>query len=78
MNGNATSCVFNLQTGSTLTLEKGIVIEIHYPKANANNIRVFEKNGELFNPNVSGLTIENDTANGLMRVTVTETVTIQA
>ena len=74
MNSNATACVFYMGTGGTLVLQKGLVIEIHYPAANNGKVQFFNDNVDL---SAYQDTLKKDTVgNTTIRLTVLETTTI--
>ena len=71
LNSNAKPCIFDLQSGATLVLERGVVIEFRYPKNNSNTIAPF--NGVSNISQYTGITSEliNGTEENIYRITVT-------
>ena len=70
LNSNAKPTIFALESGATLILERGVVIEFRYPKNNNNTVTVFSGVGDL--SQYSGLQIENITTDSenIVRLTV--------
>ena len=71
LNGNAEPCIFDLQSGATLVLERGVVIEFRYPKNNSNTITPFNRVSNI--SQYTGITPEliNGTDENIYRITVT-------
>ena len=70
LNSGSKPTIFALEKGATLILERGVVIELRYPKNNSNTINAFKGVGDL--SQYSGLQIENiktDSEN-ILRITV--------
>ena len=68
LNGNATPCIFHLQKGGELVLERGVVIEFRYPAGNNNEIIAVSGVTDLETA-YPGIHVER--SNGVLRITVT-------
>ncbi len=70
LNSNASPCIFDLEEGATLVLERGVVIEFRYPADNGNTIQLFRGVSDYTDTaKYPGLQIEQ--SQGLYRITVT-------
>ncbi len=70
LNGNASPCIFHLDEGATLVLERGVVIELRYPTNNSNTFHPFSGVSDYTDTSkYPGLQIEQSA--GLYRITVT-------
>ena len=75
--------LFNID-GGTLVLEAGVVIEIHYPADKSDMVygfKIKDANGNTDTytfDNYTGIYVENDTENRVIRITVGVTTTIKA
>lgn len=82
LNSNASATLFYLESGGKLILEKGTVIELHYPTGISNaakQVSMFSIGGQQFVLKQSDypyLKYEHDTENRIKRITVLETTTI--
>lgn len=79
LNKNATPILFDLDVGATLILERGTVIELHYPKGRADDVSMFGTNNTPFALDPADypfLKYEHDTEKCVKRITVIETTTI--
>lgn len=78
MNGGASAYVFALQPGSTLVLEAGVTIEVHYPTANNGKVFAF-KIGDKVEDFADNENIYVDkSTDGVLRIIVGVTTTITA
>lgn len=69
LNGNATPCIFNLEKGATLVLERGVVIEMHLPNG-GKGVAIKGVSDYTDNTKYPGLDIVKD--GNVIRITVTE------
>lgn len=79
LNKNASPILFDLAVGAKLILERGTVIELHYPEGRADDVSMFgteDKPFALDPADYPFLKYEHDTENCVKRITVIETTTI--
>ena len=69
LNGNATPCIFDLENGATLVLERGVVIEMHLPNG-GKGVAIKGVSDYTDNTKYPGLDIVKD--GNVIRITVTE------
>lgn len=76
LNSNVNNCcVFNVQSGGKLVLEKGVVIEVDCTQVDGSKVNaILTPNGELVWSQYPGLTVTED--NGITRIVVTDTTII--
>ena len=70
LNGNASPCIFHLDEGATLVLERGVVIELRYPANNSNTFHPFS-GVEDYNDTTKYPGLQIEESEGLYRITVT-------
>ncbi len=76
LNNNANPVLFDLDPGATLILEKGTIIELHYPEGRANDVSMFGLSGEQFAINREHfpyIEYVHDEVNCFKRIVVKET-----
>lgn len=79
LNSNARPVLFDLDAGATLILEKGTIIELHYPEGADSRVSVFMVNGKQFGLNQADypyLEYVHDADGNLKRIIVHETTVI--
>ena len=79
LNKNSSAIVFDFDPGAKLVLEKGTIIEVHYPDGRDEDVSMFGMSGKQYSLNPADypyLEYTNDTENCIKRIVVRETTVI--